>query len=73
MTELQTALLDWYQEHRRDLPWRRDLSPYRVWLSEIMCQQTRVDTVIPYFRAFLARWPTVQDLAASPVEDVLSA
>jgi len=73
VTELQSALLDWYQEHRRDLPWRRDTTPYRVWLSEIMCQQTRVDTVIPYFEGFLARWPTVHDLAAAPVEDVLSA
>ncbi len=72
MTDLQSALLDWYGEHRRDLPWRRDRTPYRVWLSEIMCQQTRVDTVMPYFESFLARWPTVQELAAAPVEDVLS-
>ncbi len=72
MSELADALLDWYAEHRRDLPWRSERTPYRVWLSEIMCQQTRVDTVIPYFQRFLDRWPTVEALAASPVEDVLS-
>ena len=73
----QTALLTWYDTHGRDLPWRCKsgvvADPYRVWLSEIMLQQTTVATVIPYFEAFVARWPQVADLAAAPLEDVLAA
>ena len=69
------ALLSWYDSHRRDLPWRygprRKPDPYRVWLSEIMLQQTTVKAVIPYFEKFVARWPTVEKLAASKLEDVL--
>lgn len=66
-------LLDWYDKHgRHDLPWHRDRSPYRVWVSEIMLQQTQVTTVIPYFQAFMERFPTVRDLAEAPVDDVLS-
>ena len=64
-------LLNWYQLERADLPWRRDPSPYHTWLSEIMLQQTRVDTVIPYYRRFLQAFPTIQSLAAAPLEDVL--
>ncbi len=63
------ALLDWYDRERRELPWRaqrpRQAGPYRVWLSEIMLQQTTVKAVIPYFEAFLRRWPTVEALAAA--------
>ncbi len=74
-----SALLSWYDEHARVLPWRvgpksgRDVraDPYHVWLSEIMLQQTVVKTVIPYFETFLARWPTVFELAACDQEDVL--
>lgn len=70
-------LLSWYDRHRRDLPWRappgRLNDPYFVWLSEIMLQQTTVATVGPYFRAFLERWPTVERLAAAPLDDVLHA
>ncbi|MEM7481157.1 MAG: A/G-specific adenine glycosylase [Acidobacteriota bacterium] len=66
------ALLTWYDVHRRDLPWREDQHPYRVWLSEIMLQQTRVDTVIPYFERFLESFPTVEDLAAAEIDDVLA-
>lgn len=70
-------LLDWYDRHRRHLPWRagpgETADPYRVWLSEIMLQQTTVATVGPYFRRFLERWPTVHDLAAAPSEEVMSA
>ena len=69
------ALLDWYDRERRDLPWRvapgRAADPYRVWLSEIMLQQTTVKAVIPFYERFLARWPTVRDLAAADEEDVL--
>jgi A/G-specific adenine glycosylase len=65
-------LLGWFREHQRDLPWRRSKDPYRVWLSEIMLQQTRVAAVIPYYQRFLARFPNVAALAAAPEEDVLS-
>jgi len=67
----QERLLGWYDCHARDLPWRRDCSPYRVLLSELMCQQTRVDTAIPYFERFVARWPTLGDLAAASEQQVL--
>ncbi len=65
-------LLAWYDRHRRALPWRRDRDPYRVWISEIMLQQTRVETVLPYYRRFLERFPTVEALAAAPLDDVLA-
>ena len=64
------ALLDWYGKEKRDLPWRRTTDPYVIWVSEIMLQQTRVDTVISYYERFLATFPTVKDLAEAP-EDVL--
>ena len=71
------ALFGWYDKHGRDLPWRRrwpDLAPaYHVWLSEIMLQQTVVATVIPYFLDFTRRWPTINDLASAPLDDVLAA
>ena len=71
-------LLEWYDAHARDLPWRARPGepapdPYRVWLSEVMLQQTTVAAVKPYFEAFTARWPTVDELAASPEEDVMAA
>lgn len=66
------ALLTWFDLHgRKNLPWQQEKSPYRVWLSEIMLQQTQVSTVIPYFENFVARFPTVQDLATAPLDDVL--
>lgn len=71
-TTLSTELLRWYDRHRRDLPWRASRDPYPVWLSEVMCQQTRVDVVVPYWRRFLERFPTVEDLAAAPLDDVLA-
>ncbi|MEM9121817.1 MAG: A/G-specific adenine glycosylase [Pseudomonadota bacterium] len=71
------ALLSWYDAHRRDLPWRaapgQPADPYRVWLSEIMLQQTTVKTVGPYFHSFLECWPTLDDLAAAPLDAVLEA
>ena len=70
-------LLSWYDLHRRELPWRARAGviadPYHVWLSEIMLQQTTVVAVASYYRAFLARWPTVDALAAAPLDDVLAA
>jgi A/G-specific adenine glycosylase len=69
------ALLAWYEAERRDLPWRygprKKADPYRVWLSEIMLQQTTVKAVVPYFQKFVARWPTVSALAAAQLEEVL--
>src|SRR5689334_10080684 len=71
------ALLAWYDRHRRVLPWRaaagETADPYRVWLSEIMLQQTTVKAVAPYFLRFTARWPNVEALAAAPLDDVLKA
>jgi A/G-specific adenine glycosylase len=65
-------LLDWFDEHgRHDLPWQVDVTPYRVWVSEIMLQQTQVQTVIPYFERFMIRFPGVGDLADAPVDEVL--
>ncbi|HMK79044.1 MAG TPA: A/G-specific adenine glycosylase [Xanthobacteraceae bacterium] len=70
-----SALLKWYDRHRRALPWRarkgEQAQPYRVWLSEIMLQQTTVKTVAPYYARFLTRFPTVMALAAAPLEEVL--
>jgi A/G-specific adenine glycosylase len=66
-----SALLDWYRAHRRRMPWRDEVSPYRTLVSEIMLQQTRVDTVIPYFERFLSDFPTVEALAEAPIERVL--
>lgn len=64
-------LLIWYDRSKRDLPWRRHRDPYFIWVSEIMLQQTRVDTVIPYFNRFIERFPTIRDLAEAPQEDVV--
>lgn len=75
---ISTALLEWYDCHARDLPWRArpgELAPepYHVWLSEIMLQQTTVGAVKPYFAKFTETWPTVEALAAAPEEDVMAA
>jgi A/G-specific adenine glycosylase len=76
-SDLGDRLLAWYDRHARALPWRarpgERADPYRVWLSEVMLQQTTVVTVGPYFRDFLARWPTVRDLAAADLDAVLHA
>lgn len=69
--EFARQLLAWFERHARDLPWRRRRTPYRVWLAEIMLQQTQVETVIPYYERFLARFPTVESLARAPLADVL--
>jgi len=65
------ALLDWYDHEKIELPWRGAADPYKVWLSEIMLQQTQVAAVIPYFERFTARFPTVTALANAPLDDVL--
>ena len=68
---LSRRLLDWFIRHRRDLPWRRDRDPYRIWVSEVMLQQTQAATVVPYFERFLQVFPTLAALAAAEEQDVL--
>lgn len=70
---LHERLLRWFARVGRDLPWRRSRDPYRVWISEVMLQQTQVDRVVDHYRRFLERFPTVGDLAAAPLPDVLRA
>ena len=65
------SVLQWYQAYgRKDLPWQQIPTAYRVWVSEIMQQQTQVQTVIPYFERFMARFPDIQSLAAAPLDQV---
>src|SRR3954469_3882474 len=68
---LRRRLLSWFDRHRRDLPWRRDRDPYRIWVSEVMLQQTTVAAVVPYFERFLRAFPTLADLAAADEQAVL--
>jgi len=69
----EEALLPWFAQHRRDLPWRRERTPYRVWIAELMLQQTRVDQVIPYYNRFMARFPLLSALAEASQQEVLKA
>jgi len=72
--ELKTfrkALMTWYHENRRDLPWRNTEDPYAIWISEIMLQQTRVDQVLPYYERFMARFPSIEELNRAPLEEIL--
>src|SRR5574344_1856903 len=71
MATIQTALYSWYESHKRKLPWRSENTPYHVWLSEIILQQTRVEQGLEYYDRFIARWPRLEDLAAASEEDVL--
>lgn len=71
MDSISQKLLAWFHENRRDLPWRSDRDPYKVWVSEIMLQQTQVDTVIPYYNRFIAKFPTLQALAQATDDEVL--
>jgi len=70
-TSFRKNLTGWFHEYRRDLPWRRTKDPYRIWLSEVMLQQTRVAVVIPFYERFLERFPTAQELADAPEQEVL--
>ena len=71
-SDFQQQVLDWFNLNgRKDLPWQQDITPYKVWLSETMLQQTQVATVIPYFHAFITQFPTIEDLAAAPIDAVL--
>ena len=67
---IRTPLLRWYDANRRDLPWRRSSDPYEIWISEAMLQQTRVETVIPYWERFLETFPDVESLARAPLDDI---
>lgn len=71
LTKFRTQLLAWFRQFQRDLPWRRTKDPYRIWLSEIMLQQTRVAAAIPYYERFLEHFPDVRSLAEAPQEEVL--
>ncbi|MCS7025975.1 MAG: A/G-specific adenine glycosylase [Bryobacteraceae bacterium] len=71
--EFREALARWYDQHHRDLPWRKTRDPYRIWISEVMLQQTRVSAVLPYYQRFLERFPTVEALAAAAEADLLAA
>jgi A/G-specific adenine glycosylase len=73
LAQARAALLPWYRAHRRDLPWRRTRDPYAIWISEAMLQQTRVETVIPYYERFLQRFPDIATLARASLEDVYAA
>lgn len=73
IASFREKLLAWYDANKRDLPWRRTQGPYKIWISEIMLQQTRVDTVIPYYERFLDWFPTLADLAQAPEEKLLKA
>lgn len=69
--EFQQDLVQWFQKEQRDLPWRKDNDPYKVWVSEVMLQQTRVDTVIPYYNRFLEKFPTIDAFAKADEESIL--
>jgi A/G-specific adenine glycosylase len=71
LKHFQTRMLAWFRAHQRDLPWRRSRDPYRIWVAEVMLQQTRIAAVMPYYHRFLARFPTVQTLARAPEPEVL--
>ena len=71
--DIATPLLAWYAERARSLPWRGERDPYRIWISEIMLQQTRVETVIPYYQRWMQRFPNITELAQAAQQDVLSA
>ena len=71
IAELREHLLEWFHKYQRDLPWRRNKDPYRIWLSEIMLQQTRVAAVIPFYERFLEHFPSIAALAAAPEAEVL--
>lgn len=73
MSSFQQKILSWFDKNgRHDLPWQTDSNPYKVWISEIMLQQTQVSTVIPYFQRFIKRFPNVQTLALAPIDSVLA-
>ncbi len=73
LSQLQVSLIQWYKDNHRDLPWRRTKNPYTIWISEVMLQQTTVTAVLPYFQEFLKRFPNLEALANSPLENILES
>lgn len=73
ITIIQRHLLNWYRQNRRQLPWRSTDNPYHIWVSEVMLQQTQVNTVLPYYREFLLQFPDIKSLASADLQDVLKA
>src|SRR6266498_2027993 len=74
MTRHVVSLIErWFRKHQRPLPWRANYDPYRVWVSEVMAQQTRIEVVLAYFERFMARFPTIAALAAASDDDVTAA
>lgn len=73
ITAFQEALVSWYEANKRVLPWRENTEPYRIWVSEIMLQQTKVDTVIPYFNRFMTQFPTMESFVNADEADILKA
>ena len=71
MNEFETTIERWYNEHKRDLPWRETTDPYQIWISEIILQQTRVAQGYAYFLRFMERFPTVKSLAEAPEDEVM--
>ena len=69
--QFRKSLVEWFKQEHRDLPWRHTKEPYKIWVSEVMLQQTRVDTVIPYYNRFIEKYPTAQALAYAPEEELL--
>ena len=72
-TDFQEKLLSWYSQSKRNLPWRNNKDPYQIWVSEIMLQQTRVDTVIPYYERFMSKFPSIDHLSDASEDEVLKA
>jgi A/G-specific adenine glycosylase len=70
-SDIRRRLLAWFRHHQRDLPWRRSRNPYRIWVAEVMLQQTRIAAVLPYYHRFLKKFPSVESLARAPQEEVL--
>ena len=73
LSPISDRILSWYARHKRDLPWRKTRNPYFIWISEVMLQQTQVDTVIPYYQRFLRQFPTMEALAKASLQEVLKA
>lgn len=71
MKKMRMPIIKWYQQNKRELPWRKEKEPYHIWLSEIMLQQTRIEAVKQYYKRFLEQLPTIQDLAEVEEQELL--
>ena len=68
---ISQQLLGWYSHNKRILPWRETKNPYKIWISEVMLQQTTVQTVVPYYKKFIKKWPNIKKLASTNINEVL--